>query len=202
MVTIDSHFIGNFKDGDNICYNLTVLDILYATYREREPQIRSYLHKPMVVFNVSILEAALDDLFYKIKRYTREGVPNIPSELTTLVRSKPPFHYKFEKHIRLSERYDLLDANGSHLYTALHDLRKLRNRMHIQNNHRTPPPDERRAFSVEALIKSEKGCEYVLKKMSDKFPRSPFATNFVEDFILPWDSHLTQIEEGNAFPEQ
>jgi hypothetical protein len=195
MQIIDSHFIGNFKDGDNICYNLNVLRVLYEQTPHTTPGDICYTRKPKIVFIVSVIEAALDDLFYKIRHYTSEGVPNMPIEVLNKVRIKPTSYNKFENQIKLAEKYDFFDAKGSNLYEVLDYLRKLRNRIHIQNNLRYRPLNETNAFTETDLIRSEKICEYILKKMIVKYPRNITARNYVDDFYLPWSEHITPSTE-------
>ena len=188
MKTINSHFIGNFKDGDNICYNLEVLNKIYETYYlngEKSP----FLRKPLTVFIVSILEAAMDDLFFKIRSYTREGVPNLPIAIIAKVRADKSAYRKFKSQIKFSKTNDFFDASQTNFYTALDELRKIRNRMHIQNNYRDTPFSENLVFTEKRLIQAEKVCEHLLGKMSEKFPRSLYNRDYVDDFVLPWDSH-------------
>lgn len=190
MRTINSHFIGNFKDGDNICYNLEVLSKLYEAYQlneERSP----FLRKPMIVFIVSILEAALDDLFYKIRGYTIEGVPNLPPGVVDKVRVNKSGYRKFKGQIQFAKTHDFFDARETNFYIVLNELREIRNRMHIQNNYRNTPYSEKLVFTEKRLIQSEKVCEYTLSKMSEKFPRSLYKRDYVDDFVLPWNSHYS-----------
>jgi hypothetical protein len=190
MRTINSHFIGNFKDGDNICYNLEVLNKLYEAYylaNEKSP----YLRKPITVFIVSILEASLDDLFYKIRGYTREGVPSLDNDIINKVRLNKSSYRKFAPQIKFSRTHDFFDAKDTNFYAVLDELRKLRNRMHIQNNYRATPHSENLVFTEKRLIQAEKVCEHTLSKMSEKFPRSLYNRGFVEDFVLPWNSHYS-----------
>jgi hypothetical protein len=190
MRTINSHFIGNFKDGDNICYNLEVLNKLYEAYY-RDEERSPFLRKPITVFIVAILEAALDDLFYKIRGYTREGVPNLSADTVAKVRTNTSSYRKFKTQIKCAKNHDFFDVAGSNFYTVLDELRKIRNRMHIQNNYRDTPFGENEVFTERRLIQAEKVCEHTLAKMSEKFPRSPYNRGYVDDFILPWNSHYS-----------
>ena len=189
MQSIDSHFIGNFKDGDNICYNLNVLRALYEAKDCEAIRSPSYLNKPQIILIVSVIEAALDDLIYKIRKYTNEGVPNIPDEVNVKVRRNVKSYRKFENYISLAAKYDFFDVEGTNFYTRLDELRKIRNRIHIQNSKQYQPLSEMGVFTQANLTLAEKICEYTLKKMSSKFPRNYTARNYVEDFELPWEPH-------------
>jgi hypothetical protein len=72
--TIRCNFIGDFKVGDNIVANARALCHLSATNENNT------FNKLMVVQAGSIVEAVLDQLIYRAKNYTKEGVPNIPAD--------------------------------------------------------------------------------------------------------------------------
>jgi hypothetical protein len=192
MQVIDSHFIGNFKDGDNICYNLNVLRVLYDQSKNVNSPDLMYTRKPKIVFIVSVIEAALDDLFYKIRNYTVESVPNVPNEVFDKVRKNTKSYSKFENQIKLAEKYDFFDVKETNFYDALDALRKLRNRIHIQNNLRYKPLNEAVAFTDSELVKSQKICEFILRKMASKFPRQVTARDYVDDFYLPWEAYYAE----------
>jgi hypothetical protein len=59
MVTIESKFIGDFKLGDNICYNLNVAEVLFDKFEDSDADDRRLLCKPIIVLLASILEAVL-----------------------------------------------------------------------------------------------------------------------------------------------
>ena len=80
-----------------------------------------------------------------------------------------------------------LARRGSALYKELDDLRKLRNRIHIQNTKNDFERDEYRAFSDERKLLAEKVLEEILRTMAAKYSREH---NYVSDFELPWDSHF------------
>jgi hypothetical protein len=72
--TIKCNFIGDFKVGDNILVNGKALCRLSSTNEGNT------FNKLMAVQAGSIVEAALDQIIYRAKNYTTEGVPNIPAE--------------------------------------------------------------------------------------------------------------------------
>ncbi|PIR74971.1 MAG: hypothetical protein CO030_05340 [Candidatus Magasanikbacteria bacterium CG_4_9_14_0_2_um_filter_42_11] len=49
---IKSNFIGNFKNGDNIAYNLKVLDVLYKKYEISNSYDQKLLSKPIIILRV------------------------------------------------------------------------------------------------------------------------------------------------------
>ncbi len=58
MVSYHSNFIGNFKLGDNIAFNLRVVRYFYELYAAGSPLEKRLLQKPIIIFNVSITEAS------------------------------------------------------------------------------------------------------------------------------------------------
>jgi hypothetical protein len=75
---VKSNFFGNFKTGDNVVYNLEILNYFYDLYNSGNPRIKALLIKPIVIWLMSIIEAVLHDFYGRIKYHTFEGVINIP----------------------------------------------------------------------------------------------------------------------------
>jgi hypothetical protein len=68
------------------------------------------------------------------------------------------------------------------------NLRKLRNRIHIQNTRYDFEPDEAQAFNEERKVLAEKVLEKTLKTMTEKYPRDE-RYSYVDGFLLPWTEH-------------
>ena len=182
--TVSSGFIGNFKLGDNINHTLDVLAVLYRT---QQADNSSLLCKPIIVFIGSICEAILYDLLcVRIKWHTVEGVKNIGKDVLAYVRRK---HFdKFEHYIVSVKKHHLL--KDARLYDSLDDLRKLRNRIHIQNTKRHFDDDDGAAFTMDRQREAEKTLEKVIKIMANDYPRKPSCQGHVRDFQLPWSEHF------------
>src|SRR5689334_17407863 len=131
MVTIKSNFMGNFKLGDNICFNLAILKTLYDLRAAGTAVQKRHLQKPITVMNVSIIEAVLYDLHLRVKTFTSEGVANLQATVIEYIRGKKID--ELERYIASAKKHDLFDQGDSGFYEALDDLRKIRNRVHIQN---------------------------------------------------------------------
>ncbi len=184
MVTYKSRFIGDFKLGDNIVFNLDILKCLYKYRTDGNPAQKNYLQKPITLQNISIIEALIYDHHYKIKSLTKEGV-NLPQETVDYVRSKQIG--KFETLIASAEKQDFFDLKGTVFYEKLTELRMLRNRLHIQNTKKNLEPDDRHAFSEERMVLSEQVLEQVIKTFSTNHER-PY--DYVRNFDLPWATHF------------
>lgn len=187
MVTYSSGFVGSFKLGDNIIHNLAILRELFAVQNSGTPEQAALLRKPIVVLIGAIAEAILYDLYVvKISTFTREGVPTIPQDLLDEIRTKTID--EFAKYIANAQSNSLLGAT-SDLYDSLDELRKLRNRVHIQNTKCHFEPDELDAFNEERQIEAEKTLERLIAYMSTNHLRSA-SKKYVADFVLPWNTRL------------
>jgi hypothetical protein len=189
MFTVSADFIGDFKVGDNICHNCEILNQLYASYMRGE----TLLLKPMIVTIASIAEAVLYDFHMRIKDYVREGVQGINEKTLEKIRNKQID--QFETYIASARKNQLLGPKTADVYTELDNLRKLRNRIHIQNLRDDFEADENQAFSEVRLQQAEKSLEKLIKTISTKHPRKGTATGYVQPLELPWTAHFD--EHGN-----
>jgi hypothetical protein len=185
-VIIRSKFIGDFKLGDNINHNLDILTLLYKQYNDGDETQKSLLCKPITLLLVSIVDAVLYDLHWRVKTFTKEGVANILKSSIEYIRTLKKMD-TLEKYIASAEKHSLLGPAGSPIYADLGTLRRLRNRIHIQNTKKDFEPDEVIAFNTARKLLAEKAVENTLRTMAEKYARD---TNFVNDFTLPWDAHF------------
>lgn len=188
MFTVSSGFIGSFKLGDNINHNLRILELLYRTQRTASAEDAALLCKPIIITIASVCEAILYDLHLRIRWYTVEGVQNIAKTVMDHVRSKNID--EFDKYIACAKKHDLLEDDGFGIYDALEELRKLRNRVHIQNKKGHFEADERNAFRLARQKQAEQSLEKVLKIVLKKYARDSSKQGYVADFRLPWDEHF------------
>lgn len=186
MVTIESKFIGDFKLGDNIAYNLEILELLYRAYDAVEGREKCLLCKPIILLITSIIEAILHDLHMRIKLFTIEGVRNIPSAVAEAIRLKEIDD--LDKYIASAKKQDLFDEADKKFYDELDELRRLRNRIHIQNKKKDFEPDEYHAFSEKRKVQAERALEKVMRTMAKKFSRDH---DYVKAFELPWDAYYS-----------
>jgi hypothetical protein len=185
MIVIQSKFIGEFKIGDNINHNLKALALLYGHYAAGNQEERRLLCKPIIVMLVSIIDAVLYDLHARIREFTREDIRNVIASSVERIRRMKKMD-KLEKYIKSANEHGLLEPAGNHFYSQLDELRKLRNRVHIQNRWRHLPLDEYNAFDESKKLKAEKAVEKTLRIMARKFERKH---DYVAEFVLPWEPH-------------
>ena len=188
MFTINTNFIGSFKLGDNINYNLNVLKALYDLSDQIDEIKGNLIHKPIIILNISIIEAILYDLHHRIKEYTTEGVVNVRPSVIDYIRGKELD--KFEKYIISARKLNLFDVKDERFYEVLDHLRLIRNRAHIQNEKNQLAPDDIAVYTENNKILSEKALEKVVKVMSEKYPRSEYHTQYVNNFTFPWEEHF------------
>jgi hypothetical protein len=185
MVIIESRFVGNFKTGDNINHNLQVLALLYQHFEQETPQNKRLLCKPIVISLVSIIDAVLYDLHYRIREFKNEGVRNILNRSRDDIRNVKKME-RLEATIVSARKHGLIEPAGDAFYDTLQALRELRNRVHIQNIKRHFPPNEGDAFTEARKLDAEKSVEKTLKIMARKYARDH---DFVAAFQLPWNAH-------------
>jgi len=185
---IKANFIDIFKIGDNINYNLKILNELYKSYDK--PLNSKNLIKPIVIINTSIAEALLFDFIENRIRKANRTEKMFEDILDTLKLKKMD---RFEHYITQAEKYDFFDMKDTGFYNAMHALRKKRNRIHIQNYPFKEPANEREIFNEKAKILSEKVVEKIMNTLATKYPRREEYHKYVEDFCLPWNQHFLPL---------
>ncbi len=189
---LSSNIIGHFKIGDNIVYNLSILADLYGADNP-------LFVKPLIVICASISEAVLYDLLVnRIRRYTFENIDRIADDVTERIRNTTRDPDSFKKYIDICRAHNLLRTGGSDIYDSLHGLRKLRNRIHIQNTQDEGVNDEEREFVVGKLVVAEQVTERLLRTLIYDFTRAEGYRDFVNRgvFDFPWNPHY---EDDPAF---
>lgn len=190
MFKIKANFIGSFKLGDNINHNLRILKFLYSIFYKEDDNNKRLLCKPIIIIMASIVEAILHDFHNRIRSYTKEGVSSLTNEVISYIRGKN-IKDEFEKYIESARTHDFFDARDTKFYDALHGLRKLRNRIHIQNRKNSYEPDEYVAFNEKRKVITEKLLEKTVKTMNERHHRA--FSGFVEDFEFPWEEHYPSL---------
>ena len=187
MFTVSADFIGDFKLGDNINHNLEVIAYFYQREADTHDTDSWLVRKPLIITLASICEAILYDLHMRMDTYTTEGVKGIGVSILTYVRGKKID--KFETYIASARKHALLGPATDQIYSDLEDLRKLRNRVHIQNDKNHFEANDSQAFSLRRIKQAEQALEKLVKTISANHPRAAYATGHVNDFEFPWDEH-------------
>jgi len=111
-----------------------------------------------------------------------ESVANIPQMVLDEIRTKTID--QFAKYIDNAKSKKLLGSDTV-IYDLLTELRKLRNRIHIQNTKAHFETDEIEAFNATRQSNAKNALETLLRCMEKNYSRTT-DKKFVEDFILPW----------------
>jgi len=123
-----------------------------------------------------------------MKTYTAEGVRGITASVLSYVRGKRID--KLEHYISSAKKHSLLGPPTEAIYDDLEQLRKLRNRVHIQNEKNDFEPNDSQAFSRDRQISAERTLERLMKVVSTNHPRAAGVGSHVNDFQLPWNEHF------------
>jgi len=187
---VNSSFIGEFKSGDNLVYNLAILQVLYDAYKSTDPDRRVLLTKPIVFQIACVVEAVLVDLALRILQHTREGVPALTPEKLAKVRKKvdkSQEHLGFRRVISIFAETNVFDEEPQ-FYERLVNLSTLRNRVHISNRKHMEPADEGVLFLEATKVEAEQLCEELVRNCAATFARGPHI-KYVRPFWFPWASH-------------
>lgn len=176
-------FIGDFKVGDNIAQNCASLCALC------ENNSHGKFNKLIVVQAGSIIEAALDQIFYRAQNHTREGVPNIPAETLEKIRGKEI--ERFNNIIQSLRAHEMLDGIGRTIYKDLDTVRELRNRIHIQfdDKPKDVARDEQIAFNDDRTNWALELCGIVLDFLAKTFPRPKSLETYAHSVSIPTQSY-------------
>jgi hypothetical protein len=185
MFVVSSKFIGSFRLVENINYNLSGLALLYRYYEREDEDGKRFLRKPIIVLLVSVIEAVLHDYHTRIRTFTREGVANLTQSVMDYISAKRLD--ELEKYVASARKHNLFGTDPE-FYEILDELRRLRNRVHIQNTKEDFEPSDRHAFTERRKTAAEVALEKTLKIMAAKYPRANHPHN-AADFNLPWSEY-------------
>ena len=179
------NLIWDFERGKNIKYNLAILDSLYSSYLYKG----SILVKPIVIWNLSIIEVLLYDFITgRIKNASNEIIPNLDEMIQREISSKKIS--KLDILIKQAKKHDLfkLEENSC---KKLITLGKIRNRIHIQNDKNHNPILEKEVFNEKIRILSEQALEKIISILEEEYPRVDIKFVDLNDhyFYLPWEKH-------------
>ena len=172
-------FIGDFKVGDNLVRNADALCKLSAANE------KDVFNKLLVIQAGSIVEAALHEIIYRAKNFTKEGVPNISQEDRDELATRKV--EQFNAIIDVMKKYDILKGLGAGIYDEIHKLRKYRNKVHIQADVEIKDisRDENTAFSKEIVAWSLELTVRVLKHLNAQFSRPKELEQFAHELSIP-----------------
>ncbi len=186
---INSHssdFIFDFKIGDNIVYNIDILNVLYDTRKTYEDKA-DLLEKPIIIILGSLAEAIVYDFMTsrdfksQIHGKTRDKILSAINQ-NDMRNASTRIQFFLDKNI--------LQVSNNNVYEDLKKLSRLRNRIHIQNEHKHGESNEQEVFTSDRRVESEKTVELLIRHMAEYYKRGPYY-NYVAKLVLPWTSHFT-----------
>ncbi len=178
IVELNCPIFGDFKVGENTVYNSHVLCSLV------DPNEGGKFNEPIILQIASIIEVCLEEIFYRAKKFNREGVPNISEEDRQNIAEKQID--KLAVIIDNAKRYHILDELGDKIYQRLHELRRLRNKIHIHLDvEGAASRDEASIFTHEAVVWVITLLWEVLSCIAVKYPRPEGIGDYVRALRLP-----------------
>jgi hypothetical protein len=177
--TVTCKFIGEFLVGDNIVKNAEALCRMHTNNNG------ALFNKLMLVQMGSIVEASLDQIFYRARNHTVEGLPNIPEEERKKIAEKDVG--RFATIIDVMKKHKLLDGMGTDIYAELDKFREYRNRVHIQldDKPKDTPRREHEAFTNDVVNWSFKLGIKVLNFLTKEYPRPEHLGQYAHELALP-----------------
>ena len=127
----------------------------------------------------------LYDFIIRVKTHNADRIPNLEQSIIDDIRTKEID--QFEVIIAQVKKQNLLRAfSTSNIYLDLGLLRKIRNRIHIQNVRQELDKDDYDVFAEDNLKLAEKMLERVCEVLCNVYPRWNRQPLLMIDFPRPW----------------
>lgn len=177
-----AQFFWDFKRMDNVNYNFRIVELLYT---EKKKNDNPLFIKPIIIILISIIECMLYDFIIRIQTHSADKIPNLEQNIIDDIKAKEID--QFEVIIAQVKKQNLLRASpNSNIYSDLDLLRKIRNRVHIQNTQQQLNRDDYNVFTKENLQLAEKSLERVCEVLCNVYPRWGKQPLLMADFPRPW----------------
>ena len=176
-------FFWNFKRMDNVNYNFEIIETLFlAKKTSNDP----HFNKPIIILLVAIIECCLYDFLVRINQHRYDAVPNLAQPIITYIRSMGETD-ELKRLIPRVRSQNLLRVNPEDtLYDDLEFLRKVRNRVHIQNRYSVLSRNESAVFTNVTLELAQDCLEKVVGTLCNTYPRWGSQPISMTDFPRPW----------------
>lgn len=111
IVEVPSHFVGDFKVGDNIAYNSDILCELVSSNEGGR------FNKLIIIQAASVLEASLGEIIYRAQKFNIEGIPSIKEkDLEEIGRKKID---KLNNTILVMQKYKIFNNLSETIYSEI-----------------------------------------------------------------------------------
>ncbi len=175
-------FFWDFKRMDNVNYNFKVVENLCKVKKEDHLDI---FNKPIIIILVSIIECILYDFLRRINQHTNEIIPGLDHKKINDTKNKiidelSPIIAHIKKHNYLQE------IKGEVLYDNLDELRKLRNRVHIQNRNNQLDRNEDKIWTNYSVQLAGNTLERICIVLCNSYSRPGKSPISFRNFPKPW----------------
>lgn len=177
-------FFWDFKKMDNVNYNFDVLEVLYSAKKANNNDQR--FNKPIILLIMGIIECTLYDFIERIHQYSNDSFPNITQTLVSYFRNKSETDELRVLIPRIRSQNLLRVSQTDTLYSDLEHLRKVRNRVHVQNKYVMKPLDEIDVFTDAEVTRAQQCLEKVYDTLCNVYPRWKNQPIPMTDFPRPW----------------
>lgn len=178
-------FFWNFKRMDNVNYNFKIVEFLYASKKVNNGS--NYFNKSIIILIIAIIECALYDFILRINQHSSDSLPNLPQKIVSFFRDKVRETDELKALISQIRSQNLLRVPiNDTLYDDLEHLRKVRNRIHIQNKYSVLDKDEYKVFTELELKKTQECLEKVYDALCNIYPRWHNHPISMSEFPRPW----------------
>ncbi len=177
-------FFWDFKRMDNVNYNFEIVTLLYRFKKKNSNNPR--FNKLLLILLVSIVECVLYDFLVRIHDHRQDLIPNLSTTVIYYLQGIKETD-ELQKLIDRIRAQNLLRASGKDsIYDDLEELRRARNRIHIQNKHQDLEKDEYNVFTEARLNLAENVLERVCETLCNVYPRGHKPPLPMSDFPRPW----------------
>lgn len=168
---------------DNANYNFQILETICKVKKEKSNN--PYFNKPLTVLLIAIIECVLYDFVRRVTEYRQEAIPNLDPTAVDDTRSKTLD--QLEPLIAHVKKNNLLRvSSGDSIYDDLDFLRKVRNRIHIQNYQQQLDRDEYKIWIDDNIKMAGRVLERICEVLCHVYPRPDREFVSIIDFPKPW----------------
>jgi hypothetical protein len=177
-------FFWDFKMMDNVNYNFQIIEHLYAAKKVNYDY--GHFNKPIIILIMAIIECSLYDFIKRINQHRNDSFPNITQSIIAHIRGANETDELRILIPRIRSQNLLRASVGDSIYDDLDHLRKVRNRVHIQNKYGVLDRDEYMVFTDRELIKAQECLKKVYEILCNVYPRWQNQPIPMSDFPQPW----------------
>jgi hypothetical protein len=179
-------FFWDFKRMDNVNYNFTIVETLFNLKKECTED--HLLNKTIIIILASIIECIIYDFIRRVNEYRQELIPGIDVIDEAFVDdTRNKICDQFEPLIAHIKKHDLLGASEEdNVYQDLDFIRRLRNRIHIQNRQQQLDKDEPKILTNENVLLTSNLLEKICDVLCNSYPRPDRELISIVNFPRPW----------------